>query len=85
MPTIRKLSHEEITAREAAKLSVRKQNARQYDTMLADFEPGDWGEIGLEEGDKRTSIRTRLLAAAERRGFTIAIRRGSASMVRFEV
>ena len=85
MPTIRKLSPEEITSRETSKLSQRQQTARQYDALLTDFAPGEWAEVELDDGDNRLTVRNRLQAAAERRGYNLAFRRTSGNMVRFAV
>lgn len=85
MPSIRKLSPEEVTSRETSKLSQRQQTARQYDALLADFAPGEWAEVELDDGDNRLTVRNRLQAAAERRGFNLAFRRTSGNMVRFAI
>lgn len=85
MPTIRKLSSDEITAHKTAKLSARQQTAYQYDALLADFAPGEWAEVDLDDGDNRLTIRNRLEAAATRRRLHLAFRRTSGRMVRFVI
>lgn len=85
MPTIRKLSSDEITAHKTAKLSPRQQTAHQYDALLADFSPGEWAEVDLDDGDNRLTVRNRLEAAATRRGLHLAFRRSSGTIVRFAI
>lgn len=85
MPTIRKLNPDEITVQKTAKLSARQQTAYQYDALLADFAPGEWAEVDLDDGDNRLTVRNRLEAAANRRGLHLAFRRTSGRMVRFAI
>ena len=85
MPMIRKLSSDEITVQKTAKLSSRQQTAQQYDAMLADFVPGEWAEVDLDDGDNRLTTRNRLEAAAQRRGLHLAFRRTSGHIVRFAI
>src|SRR5215212_8951123 len=85
MPTVRKLTPEEITERNAPKMSQRKRIANEYDSMIAGFEPGEWGELELSEEDNRLTIRNRLLAAAGRRNLHLSFHRSSGNMMRFVV
>ena len=58
MPTIRKLNPDEITAHKSVKVSPRQQTAQQYDAMLADFAPGEWAEVDLDDGDTASPCAT---------------------------
>jgi|GEM_PF-1939582 hypothetical protein len=85
MPTIRKMTQEEVEDFKGHKLSQRQRTAREYDAMIEGFTTGDWGEVTLSEEDNRLTVRSRLQAAAERRGFALAFQRTQGSILRFEV
>ena len=53
--------------------------------MLADFTPGEWAGVDLDDGDNRLTVRNRLEAAATRRGLHLAFRRSSGTIVRFAI
>jgi hypothetical protein len=56
-----------------------------YDSILADFAAGDYGEATLDEGDNRLIMRNRMKAAASRRGVAINFRRTQGDLLRFQV
>jgi hypothetical protein len=85
MPTIRKLTPEEVEALERKSGSARTEIARQYDQFLIEFGPDEHGEIELDEGDSKLNIRNRLKAAAERRGLKLEFIRTNGLVVRFKV
>jgi len=85
MPTIRKMTHEEVEDFKGHKLSQRQRTAREYDAMLEGFQTGDWGEVVLSEADNRLTVRSRLSAAAERQGVGLAFQRTQGMFLRFEV
>lgn len=85
MPTIRKLAPEEVDSQKRKKMSQRQITAREYDSMVADFAIGDWGELTLAQNDNRLTVRSRLQSAAERRGVSLAFQRSQGGAVRFEV
>jgi hypothetical protein len=85
MPSFRKLAKEEVNHIKGRKMSQRQRTAREYDMMLENFETGDWGEVVLSESDNRLTVRSRLQAAAERRGVSLAFQRTHGSVLRFEV
>jgi hypothetical protein len=89
MPTVRKLTPEEIRAIQQGKSykepSQRKQVAAEYDAYLADMHPGDVADVDLAEDDNRLTVANRLKAAAQRRGVILRFRRASGNQLRFEV
>jgi hypothetical protein len=85
MPTLRKLQEDELQAFEHKGIGIRAVIAMQYDGYLADFEPNDYGEVLLEQNENRLTVRNRLKAAAERRGWTLGFIRTSDPIIRFKV
>jgi hypothetical protein len=53
MPTVRKLTPQEVQTLERTGMGQRRLVEEQYDAFLAGYEPGDYGEAELEEGEKR--------------------------------
>src|SRR5438093_9080595 len=87
MPTVRKLSAEEIQAlesREQAK-GKRERTTEQYDRMLSDFSVGDYLEVELDDGDKPNSVRYHLRQAAARRGLTLNFAASSGNVLEFRI
>ena len=85
MPTVRKLSPEEVHTIEYRGVGVRKLTEAQYDSFLAEYDAGDYGEAELEEDEKRLTVRNRLKAAASRRGLSLHFNRTTGNVVRFKV
>lgn len=85
MPTIRKMTQEEVEDFKGHKLSQRQRTAREYDAMVEGFQTGEWGEVVLSEADNRLTVRSRLQAAAERHGVALAFQRTQGMFLRFEV
>ena len=85
MPNFRKLEPSEVQTIENKGLGLRKQTEKLYDSILADYEVGDYGEAVLDEGENRLTVRNRLKAAATRRGIGINFRRTSGDMIRFQI
>lgn len=85
MPSIRKLSPDEVQERKHGKPSQRSMVAREYDTMLGQFDIGDWGEVMVDTSEKRLTIRNRLQAAAERKTVKLRFFRTQGPVIRFEV
>lgn len=85
MPNIRKLTPEEVQQLTNPTKGVRKQVEAEYDAIMADYSVGEYGvaELGLEEN--RLTVRNRLKAAAERRGFVLTFRRTKGPVIRFQV
>lgn len=80
MPRFRKLSPAEIPAK-APTLSTRAQVAQSYDALLADFAIGDYGRVELVDGERRNIVRSRLHAAARRRGVQLRFRPGPGPLI----
>ena len=76
MPSFRKLSPAEIAALDQPPIGARAEIARAYDESLADFAAGDYGRAELVDGERRTTVRRRLQAAARRRGLALRFRSG---------
>lgn len=56
-----------------------------YDSILADYAVGDYGEAVLDEGENRLTVRNRMKAAATRRGIGINFRRTQGDLIRFQI
>ena len=85
MPQVRKLTPEEVYALENKAKGQRKMTEELYDTILADYATGDYGEADLEQTDNRLTVRNRLRAAAKRRGVDITFHRTNPGILRFQV
>ena len=85
MPSIRKLTPDEVHERTHGKPSQRSVVSREYDTMLGQFDIGDWGEVVVDPSEKRLTIRNRLQAAAERKDVKLRFSRTQGPAIRFEV
>jgi hypothetical protein len=91
MATIRKLSSEEIaqlrrgTQKGGAGISERARIAQEYDIFLADFAPNDYGEVDLAEEENKLTVRSRLNAAAKRRGWRLIYWPTRGQTIRFHV
>jgi hypothetical protein len=85
MPTVRKLSQEEVRTIENRGKGLRKLIEEEYDSFLGDYTLGDYGEAELSDGEKRLTVRNRLKAAARRRGLSVDFKRTQGSVLRFRV
>ena len=85
MPTMRKLTPEEVQALQDKGKGPRKLVEEQYDAILSDYDVGDYGEAELEPEENRLTVRNRLRAAAQRRGLAIEFKRTSGDFVRFHI
>lgn len=85
MPTVRKLSPEEVQDIQNKGKGQRKLVEEQYDALLSEYDLGDYGEALLEEGENRLTVRNRFKAAARRRGVELNFRRTREDMLRFQV
>jgi hypothetical protein len=66
MPSVRKMTSDEITELEQRMVSHRKTVVELYDSLLSECVPNDEIEIELERDERRTTAITRLKAAAVR-------------------
>jgi hypothetical protein len=85
MPQVRKLDPSEVQTIENKGIGLRKQTEKLYDSILADYEVGEYGEATLDEGENRLTVRNRMKAAATRRGIGINFRRTSGDLIRFQI
>jgi hypothetical protein len=85
MPTVRKLTPAEVETLERRPTSQRQQIEAQYDALLGDYAVGEYGEAALEPDEQRLTVRSRLRAAAGRRGVGLEFRRTGPELLRFRV
>ena len=85
MPTVRKLSQDEVRTIENKGKGLRKLIEEEYDMFLGDYDVGDYGEAELTSDEKRLTVRNRLKAAAKRRGVSIDFKRTQGNILRFKI
>jgi hypothetical protein len=85
MPSVRKLSADEVWEIENKGKGQRKIIEEQYDAILSEYAEGEYGEAMLEPGENRLTGRNRLKAAARRRDLSIDFRRTKEDLLRFRV
>jgi hypothetical protein len=85
MPQVRKLDPSEVKAYQDKGKGQRKITEELYDSILADYEVGEYGEATLDEGENRLTVRNRMKAAATRRGIGVQFRRTTGDLIRFQV
>lgn len=85
MPTVRKLTPEEVQEIENKGKGQRKLVEEQYDALLGEYGIGDYGEALLEDSENRLTVRNRLKAAARRRGVELNFRRTKEDLLRFQM
>jgi hypothetical protein len=82
MPSVRKLTLDEVQR-------LRSRGSRvdlgPYEASLRDLEPGDWGIIELDAGDKVPTIKRRYTIAAKNQGKAIVYKRLRTGKIPFEV
>ena len=64
MPNFRKLDPVEVQTIENKGKGERRLTAELYDSILADYAVGEYGEATLDAGENRLTVRNRLKAAA---------------------
>ena len=85
MPYMRKLTSEEAYSVEQQSKCRRQRTSELYDSILAEFNPGDYGEIIVKGNESRTIVRNRLHSAAARRGLTLRFLYARRRQLRFRV
>jgi hypothetical protein len=85
MPTIRKLSLDEVRDIQKRTKGTRKLIEEEYDALLEGYSIGDYGEVELLDGENRLTVRNRLKAAAGRKGIALDFRRTKGNYMRFRV
>lgn len=85
MPTVRKLSPDEVRTIEKRIKGQRKLVEEEYDALLRDYGEGDYGEAELGAGENRITVRNRLKSAALRRDLSLDFKRTKGNVLRFHV
>jgi hypothetical protein len=85
MPHVRKLTTDEIHAVEQEHKSRRLLTTELYDSLLAEFSAGDYGEVAVKASENRTIVRNRLHAAVARRGLALRFLYARRRQLRFRV
>jgi hypothetical protein len=85
MPVVRKLTPAEVETLEHKPLSQHRQIEQQYDAILGDYAVGEHGEVILEDGEQRLTVRNWLRAAAARQGIGLDFSRTTGDLLRFRV
>jgi hypothetical protein len=85
MPTVRKLTQDEVRTIENKGKGLRKLIEEEYDIFLGDYDVGEYGEAELGSDEKRLTVRNRLKAAAKRRGLSIDFKRTQGNILRFKI
>ena len=89
MPTFKRLTEEEIAALEPRRRTglgtQRRELAETYRENLSAYQPGDWVEVALEEGEKRDTVKMRLKRVAKELGMQLAFRRTRGDRLRFQI
>ena len=85
MPTVRKLTPQDVQTLEHKGKGQRKLVEEQYDGFLAGYEIGDYGEAELAEDEKRLTVRNRFKAAAARQGLALIFQPMRGNAMRFKV
>ena len=85
IPSVRKLTPDEVSSIENKGKGQRKLIEEQYDAIIGDYALGDYGEAILEPGENRLTIRNRLKAAARRHDLSIDFRRTKEDLLRFQI
>ena len=85
MPSVRKLTQEEVRTIENKGKGLRKLIEEEYDMFLREYEVGDYGEAELTSDEKRLTVRNRLKAAAKRRDVSIDFKRTQGNILRFKI
>jgi hypothetical protein len=85
MPTVRKLTPDEVQRIENKGPGQRKLTEAQYDRFLSEYAVGEYGEAELNEDEKRLTVHRRLQAAATRHRLGIHFLRTTGNIIRFQV
>jgi hypothetical protein len=85
MPYMRKLTREEAYSVEQQSKCRRLRTTELYDSLLAQFSAGDYGEVAVKTSESRTNLRNRLHAAAARRGLALRFLYARRKRLRFRV
>jgi hypothetical protein len=85
MPKYRKLTVDEVQKMKSATGGERARVREEYRGYLEGLNPGEGGELELDEKEKKITIKNRLKRAAEDLGVDLEFRRTGENVVRFLV
>src|SRR3954469_25176439 len=85
MPQFRKLEPQEVQEVQNKGKGQRKLTEELYDSILSEYEVGDYGEATLDPDENRLTVRNRLKAAVGRRSLGINFRRTTGQLIKFQV
>lgn len=83
MPSYRKLTQEDLAAMTMPPSGERARIREEYRGYLSDLALGEGGELTLDEGEKKVTIKNRLKRAAKDLGVGIEFRRSGEDIVRY--
>jgi len=84
----RKLTADEVQAiesKEVRKHGVRSALAAEYDQLVAGYESGEYGEVTLNTGENKLTVRKHINAAFKRRDQAVTWNRAKGDTLRFRV
>lgn len=86
---LRKLSVEEVEALESKATrkatGSRKVMAELYDSLVSDFDVGEYAVVELGAGEKKATVKKHIKAALGRRGLNVEWRRGGKDTLKYHV
>lgn len=86
MPTVRKLSLDEVVALTTKPQGQRTKAYLELKEMITGFAPGEWGEVQLGEDEKKPTVKNHLKKVASDLGLPIKIRpTREDNLIRFQV
>ncbi|HYN89222.1 MAG TPA: hypothetical protein VER55_11855 [Ardenticatenaceae bacterium] len=86
MPGFQKLSREDIEAMTPGKARSPRAAVRdEYQGFLREIEPGEGGQVTIQEGENRTTIRNRIKSAAKALDQKVTFMRTRGDILRFRV
>lgn len=85
MPTFRKLTAEELESYRTPMSGKRAKIRTEYRNYLEQIKLGQGGELILNEGEKKVTIKNRLKRAAKEMNLKIQFKRSSPNTARFIV
>jgi hypothetical protein len=85
MPQVRKLTADEVQALQNKGKGTRKLTEELYNSILSEYNVGEYAEATLDEEDNRLTVRNRLKAAAGRRNLGVEFRRTTGDLLRFQI
>lgn len=83
----RKLTEQEAAVVEKLAKTGSNRLAKEalYDSLAADFEASEYGELTLDEGENKATVRKHFTAALDRKGLKVDWMRGKGTTLRFQV